>query len=80
MTLFKYQLVSSFCLCVLIPAMTIGSSAQMRSDISRIQTALVGATSKMLLQQPQDDHPEPERGNVYAMSNGHVPADVPAGS
>ena len=37
--LFKYQLVSSFCLTVLVPAMTIGSSSHFRSDVGKLRNA-----------------------------------------
>ena len=67
-TLFKYQLVSTFCLTVVLPVMTIGSSSALRKDIIDIKKSFPCCKeideSSLTLEEVQ------RRGVIYTLTNG----------
>ena len=70
LALFKYQLVSVFCLAVLVPAMTIGSSIHLRRDAENIRNK-VNETFDKLSAAAADPHQDQNRDRIYALTTSN---------
>ena len=69
LALFKYQLVSVFCLAVLLPAMTIGSSVHLRRDVEKIRNKVNETFDK--LSAAADPHQDQNRDRIYALTTSN---------